>query len=163
MNHKTLCLIFDKESSRILLGMKKRGFGEGKFNGFGGGVEDSDETIYHAAVREVLEECSLEIHTDYATKVGEIDFYFPHKEDWNQKVHVFKADYHPGMGEPKESDEMSVSWYDIKDIPFHQMWSDDKEWMPYVFDDKKIKAEFYFGEDNDTFDKFKIDEVQDFD
>lgn len=34
----------------ILLGLKKRGFGEGKWNGFGGKVEPG-ETIHQAAAR----------------------------------------------------------------------------------------------------------------
>jgi hypothetical protein len=39
----TLCLIIDKDKKRILLAMKKRGFGVGKYNGFGGKVKE-DET-----------------------------------------------------------------------------------------------------------------------
>ncbi len=36
----TLCLIVD--DGRILLGMKKRGFGAGRWNGFGGKVEEGE-------------------------------------------------------------------------------------------------------------------------
>jgi 8-oxo-dGTP diphosphatase/2-hydroxy-dATP diphosphatase len=45
----------DKE---ILLGMKKRGFGVGRWNGFGGKVENG-ESIEEAALRELNEESSL--------------------------------------------------------------------------------------------------------
>ena len=45
----TLVLITDR-FQRILLGMKKRGFGSGKWNGFGGKVEPN-ETIEDAAKR----------------------------------------------------------------------------------------------------------------
>ena len=38
--------------------MKKRGFGMGKWNGFGGKVE-LNETIYNAAERELKEECNI--------------------------------------------------------------------------------------------------------
>ncbi|CAN0505072.1 unnamed protein product, partial [Ectocarpus sp. 12 AP-2014] len=38
----------DDDSKEILLGMKKRGFGEGKWNGFGGKVE-SGESVEEAA------------------------------------------------------------------------------------------------------------------
>ena len=43
-----------QEEERILLAMKKRGFGAGKFNGFGGKVE-ARETILEAALREFEE------------------------------------------------------------------------------------------------------------
>ncbi len=51
MMNATLCFLRTKD--KILLGMKKRGFGKGKYNGFGGKI-GSDETIEDAAVREVL-------------------------------------------------------------------------------------------------------------
>jgi 8-oxo-dGTP pyrophosphatase MutT (NUDIX family) len=38
--------------------MKKRGFGHGKYNGFGGKVEKS-ETISQAAIREMYEESGI--------------------------------------------------------------------------------------------------------
>ena len=41
--------------------MKKRGFGMGKWNGFGGKVE-LNETISSAANRELFEECGLKAH-----------------------------------------------------------------------------------------------------
>lgn len=160
MKQKTLCLIIDKKKDEILFGMKKRGFGEGKINGFGGGVENFDESIYHAAIREVSEECSLDIPHDAIVKQAEIDFYFPNKDNWNQKVHVFVANN--WIGEPRESEEMSVIWYKIKEIPFDKMWDTDKNWMPYILENKKIKAEFFFKEDNNTTDRFDIKEIENF-
>lgn len=46
----TLVLITDRVKNQILLGMKKRGLGSGKWNGFGGKVEPN-ETIEEAAKR----------------------------------------------------------------------------------------------------------------
>ena len=48
--NKLLTLVLIREPSRVLLGMKKRGFGEGRWNGFGGKVEQG-ETITQAAYR----------------------------------------------------------------------------------------------------------------
>ena len=39
-----LCFVYDEQ--RILLGMKKRGFGEWKWNGFGGKLEDGERIEY---------------------------------------------------------------------------------------------------------------------
>jgi 8-oxo-dGTP diphosphatase/2-hydroxy-dATP diphosphatase len=44
----TLVLVLKK--CGILLGLKKRGFGEGKWNGFGGKIE-SGESVIQAAIR----------------------------------------------------------------------------------------------------------------
>jgi len=48
----TLCIVLKR--NEILLGMKKRGFGKGKWNGFGGKVLRG-ETIEKAAKRELRE------------------------------------------------------------------------------------------------------------
>ncbi|CAM9897292.1 unnamed protein product, partial [Ectocarpus fasciculatus] len=48
----------DDDAKEILLGMKKRGFGEGKWNGFGGKVE-SGESVDEAAKRELMEEAGV--------------------------------------------------------------------------------------------------------
>ena len=55
MNKKILTLCIIHQHSKILLGMKKRGHGVGKWNGFGGKVEKG-ETIEEAARRETKEE-----------------------------------------------------------------------------------------------------------
>ena len=47
-----LALVHEETNGRLLLGMKKRGFGAGYYNGFGGKVE-AGETIAQAAAREV--------------------------------------------------------------------------------------------------------------
>ena len=47
---KLYTIIFVREGTRVLLGYKKRGFGQGRWNGFGGKVE-SDETVKEGAIR----------------------------------------------------------------------------------------------------------------
>ena len=59
---KVLTLVLLREDNRVLLGMKKRGFGAGKWNGFGGKLEPG-ETVVEAAAREVQEECGLTVNT----------------------------------------------------------------------------------------------------
>ena len=59
---KVLTLVLLREGTKVLLGMKKRGFGVGKWNGFGGKVE-AGETVVEAAAREVNEECGLTVET----------------------------------------------------------------------------------------------------
>lgn len=45
--------------SHVLLGMKKRGFGVNKWNGYGGKIEPDDSSIDAAAIREMKEECNI--------------------------------------------------------------------------------------------------------
>ena len=45
---------------RILLGMKKKKFGKGRYNGFDGKVE-TNETEKEAAIRETFEEAGIKI------------------------------------------------------------------------------------------------------
>ena len=74
MRNATLMLIVDE--NKILLGMKKRGFGEGKWNGFGGKVNEG-ETIEEAAIREMKEEAGVIVDKNHMEKVAELCFTFP--------------------------------------------------------------------------------------
>lgn len=123
--------------------MKKRGFGEGKYNGIGGKVEDG-ESVRQAAARELYEE--IGVHANEMEKAAEITFLFNENEQWNQIVHIFLI--RSWNGDPIESEEMRPKWFDVKSLPFETMWPDDKYWLPLVLSGKKIKGEFTFGKDN---------------
>ncbi|MDP1695681.1 MAG: 8-oxo-dGTP diphosphatase [archaeon] len=137
----TLCVFVDKENERILLGMKKRGFGVGKYNGFGGKVNQG-EKFEEAALREFMEESCLQANLTDLNKVGEFDFYFLHKPEFNQTVHVYWMDNI--NGEPGETEEMAFKWFSLDEIPYSQMWDDDKYWLPLILKGKKLKASFIF-------------------
>lgn len=124
--------------------MKKRGFGVGRWNGFGGKVEMT-ETIEDAAKRELQEEAGIKVkHLD---KVGVIDFEFKGNPEIIE-VNIFKSDNF--LGEPTESEEMKPQWFDISEIPFKEMWPDDIYWMPLFLADKKFKGKFLFGKEKDN-------------
>ena len=59
--------------NRILLGCKKRGFGQGKYNGFGGKIEPG-ETFRQCAVRELYEESGLVANPQDLECVALFDF-----------------------------------------------------------------------------------------
>lgn len=61
---KVLTLTIIHLHPKILLGMKKRGFGAGRWNGFGGKVL-SGETIEETAKREIREEAGIEVEEIY--------------------------------------------------------------------------------------------------
>ncbi|MBU0530287.1 MAG: NUDIX domain-containing protein [Nanoarchaeota archaeon] len=160
MKHMTLCFVFKPEEKKILLGYKKIGFGKGKFNGFGGRVEEN-ETIEDAAVRELFEESGIKTTTKDIRKVAENTFLFPHvpeEKGWNQIVHVFFAD--SWEGEPRESNEMIPEWVDIDKIPFDRMWQDDIHWLPLVLKNNRVKGRFSFNEDNESIHEMSLDELK---
>jgi len=132
----TLCIV--QQNNKVLLGMKKHGFGVGRWNGFGGKVEEK-ETIEAGAMRELREEA--EIEAVELNKVGVIDFEFENDPKLLE-VHIFLVTKF--IGEPKETEEMKPQWFDVGKIPYNQMWSDDIYWLPMLLDGKKFKGKFLF-------------------
>jgi len=39
---------------------------------------------------------------------------------------------------------MKPRWFKIEEIPFDQMWPDDKYWLPLLLDGKNFRGKFYF-------------------
>jgi 8-oxo-dGTP diphosphatase / 2-hydroxy-dATP diphosphatase len=147
----TLCLLY--QHPKILLGMKKRGFGMGRWNGFGGKLEPG-ETIEQAAKREMLEESGVRVSN--LIEVGNLDFKFENKPDEILEVHIFRTEDY--SGEPVEGEEMKPQWFNIDEIPFKDMWPDDKYWMPLFLQKKKFKGHFLFGPGDSVLD-YKLEEV----
>lgn len=150
----TLCIVH--QHPNVLLGMKKRGFGAGRWNGFGGKVS-LGETIEDAARREMREEAGIELKN--LDKVGIIEFEF-HGNPEILEVHIFKSD--DFSGEPIESEEMKPLWFHVDEIPFKDMWPDDIHWMPLFLGGKKFKGKFLFGKSDVILEKelFEVEEGQ---
>lgn len=125
--------------------MKKRGFGEGWWNGVGGKPEEGEE-ITQTAIRECQEEVGI---TPKALRhVATLDFYFPEEPDkqgWNQQVIVYTCQ--SWDNEPIETEEMAPRWFQLDQIPYDKMWADDKIWLPEVLAGKFVTASFYFDSD----------------
>jgi mutator protein MutT len=132
----TLCMVH--QDNKLLLGMKKRGFGEGRWNGFGGKLGDG-ETIEQAAIREMKEEVGI-TPLDLEER-GVLNFEFEN-DPKILEVHIFSVTQF--SGKPTESEEMRPQWFTTDKIPFEQMWSDDIHWIPLLLADKKFKGTFLF-------------------
>lgn len=147
----TLCIIH--QHPRVLLGMKKLGFGQGRWNGFGGKVAP-DETIEDAAKREIREEAGILV--DGLEKFGIIEFEFQGNPEI-QEVHIFRSvDF---SGEPSETEEMKPQWFHVDDIPFGEMWPDDKYWFPLFLNGTKFKGSFLF-DSSDNILRHELTEVE---
>lgn len=149
---KLLTLTIIHRQKEVLLGMKKRGFGLGRWNGFGGKVV-APETIEDAARRELKEEAGIEAAG--LEKAGILDFEFVGNPEILQ-VHVFRAEAF--KGELKESEEMRPQWFHVDNIPFSSMWPDDFYWLPLFLNKKKFKGKFLFNNEN-TILNYELSEV----
>ena len=134
----TLCIIH--QHPNVLLGMKKRGFGEGRWNGFGGKVQFG-ESMEEAAKRELQEEAGINVEN--LEKAGVLEFSWQGKSEILE-VHIFSAQNFDGI--PTESEEMKPQWFHKDEIPFDEMWPDDRYWFPLLFAGKKFTGKFLFGE-----------------
>jgi len=141
MKQTTLCLLLGAD--KILLALKKRGFGSGKWNGTGGKFNpEIDKSIVDAAIRETEEE--IGVLAQNPERVGVLRFKFPYKPEWDQDVHLFLVK--EWQGNPEESEEMIPKWFTFSEIPYKDMWPDDIHWMPHILRGEKVKANFLFGE-----------------
>ncbi|KAI0765266.1 NUDIX hydrolase domain-like protein, partial [Fomes fomentarius] len=137
---------------KVLLGFKKRGFGKGLWNGFGGKV-DPGETPLQAAIRELEEEAGVQAPLEHCGVL----FFVVDGAEAAFHIDVFRADMYSGT--VAETDEMRPEWFSVQRellpptdpftsadhtpiapsgvalpyIPLKQMWADDEFWMPLMF------------------------------
>ncbi|KAJ2757886.1 hypothetical protein IWQ56_006147 [Coemansia nantahalensis] len=159
MPHRLYTLVFPMDSarSRVLLGMKKRGFGSGKLNGFGGKVEPA-ETVEQGAIRELAEESGLVAAA--AARCGLLLFYFE-DSPVAMEVHVFQAREYSGV--PVETDEMRPEWFGVDSMPFDRMWADDHIWWPLMMRGDLFVGRFWFKADQVTITRSELDRVDSLD
>lgn len=151
LRQATLCFLV--KGDRVLLAMKKRGFGKDWWNGVGG-KPNPGEDIKMAAIRETQEE--INVTPQVLCKRAVLDFYNPHKPDWDQQVVVyFVSDW---LGEAQETEEMKPKWFNKTDLPLDVMWPGDRHWLPRALAGTNIKADLLFGEDGGLV-EFKVVET----
>ncbi|OCT64133.1 hypothetical protein XELAEV_18045234mg [Xenopus laevis] len=119
--------------------MKKRGFGAGCCNGFGG--------------KELWEENGLTVES--IQKISHIKFEFVGSTELLD-VHTFRTDEF--SGEPTESEEMRPQWFDLEKTPLDGIWPDDRYWLPLLLERKKFTACSKF-QGNDNILDYKLEQV----
>jgi 8-oxo-dGTP diphosphatase len=156
MKKTTLCFLLKDDN--VLLAMKKRGFGAGKWNGVGGKVAEEEDPAA-AAIREAKEEIGVTIAAEDMESAGTLDFdYQDNRAAWNQQCNIFVA--RRWEGEPAESEEMRPQWYHKNSLPFDAMWVDDPHWLPIVLAGKKIKGKFLFEDKGGALINFAVSEIK---
>lgn len=133
------------EQSRVLLGHKGRGLGQGRIVGPGGKVTPG-ETPKAAAVREVAEEVGIVVAPSDLHHRATISYPFVDRPENSQRSFVFTS--RQFQGEPSATDELDPKWYLLGEIPWDQMWDDAKRWLPRVFAGEFVEATFTIGPDD---------------
>ncbi|MCZ6502225.1 MAG: 8-oxo-dGTP diphosphatase [Gammaproteobacteria bacterium] len=149
---ETATLMFVIKEDQILLIRKKRGLGAGKINGPGGRLKQG-ESLKECAIRETREELLINpLNVEFR---GELFF---HAEDM-PRIHgyVFTASDYEGT--PTETEEAIPMWFSVTDIPYIEMWEDDKFWLPQVIAGQVVDAWFIFAGESVLDHKVTIREV----
>ena len=127
----TLCYLL--RNDEVLLIRKKRGIGAGKINGPGGKVAPG-ETPLAAAVRETREEVGVTpLNLDLR---GELWFHF----SGGPTVHCLVYTARDFSGELCETDEAIPLWFPVKELPYEEMWADDRHWLPLLLAGKRFRG-----------------------
>ena len=142
--HATVCYLC--KENEVLLAIKGKHIGEGRWNGYGGGIEKGEEAR-KAAVRELKEETDgVIVLPEHLEKIAEIDV---HNTKGNGEVFVCKVHFYitkQWQGEVRETDEMlKPTWFDIDNLPLDEMMPADRKFLPLALKGKKIKAQLKLG------------------
>lgn len=142
---KVFTLAIVVKDGNVLLGEKQQKLGAGLWNGFGGKVEPGED-IQEAAMRECYEEIGI-----IPTHIQQCGLLFFHHEQEQlgtkeHECHLFLVkDF---KGEPKPTEEMqNPTWFLPEEIPYDNMWQDDKHWMPLVLAGEYFEGNFWFSQD----------------
>ncbi len=137
----TLCHII--KGNRLLLKKAVRGISKGKWNAPGGKIVGK-ETPTEGAEREVLEETGLKVnHIFYH---GSIDYYMFGKRTLHTRAYLFST--RNFRGRTKSTGEGGLRWFHKDELPYRQMWPDDRHWIPHMILGSRFNAKFYLGDDN---------------
>lgn len=135
-----------RQNGRVLLQLKADGrFGGGWWNAPGGKIAGGESPL-EAARREVHEETGLEVGE--LREHGILTFLFGDSLDPSFSVHIFSTGSF--AGELRPSDEGRLEWFAEDALPYHQMWPDDRVWLPHLMAGRRFRGAFRLSADHQT-------------
>jgi 8-oxo-dGTP diphosphatase len=133
-------LVFVIRDGQVLLINKKTGLGKGKVNGPGGKVEKG-ESPEAGAIRECQEELGITVSDLHFC--GQHRFQFT--DGYSILVWVYRTDRFEGV--PTETAEAEPLWVPLDNIPYEEMWEDDRLWLPLVINGTQFQGRWIFDGD----------------
>jgi 8-oxo-dGTP pyrophosphatase MutT (NUDIX family) len=111
------------------------------------------ETIERCALRELEEESGLIADPSSLKRMGFLVFKLLDSKII-MRVHVYES--WTFQGSEVESDEMRPKWFREDDLPFNQMWQDDKHWLPLLLRGQSFVVGRFEYEDEDTLTTYEV-------
>ncbi len=143
-----LCFVLDRD--KVMLIHKKTGLGKGKINAPGGRIEKM-ESAKDAAIRETREETGI----TPIDPIQQADLSFIFTNGYSLHGSVFFCEAYTGT--LKETREADPFWCPVNNIPYKEMWEDDRYWVPKALAGIYVKGFFIFEEDAML--SYKLEEV----
>ena len=134
-------LVYLVRGKSLLLIRKLRGHGAGKVNAPGGRVE-LGESVEACAIREVAEEVGIRVN---ALALRALLRYDDPAEGFAMAGFAFvSSDFE---GTHTRTEEADPFWCPIDEIPYDEMWENDRLWLPRVLRGECLRADFRFCRD----------------
>lgn len=148
----TICHVVRRR--RLLLKKASRGFSLGKWNAPGGKSEPG-EAPEECARREVLEETGLRVSSLFHH--GALTFVMDGGKTLHTRAHLFSTS--EARGRARSSDEGPAKWFRVDDLPFDEMWEDDRFWIPLMLMGVRFNATFTYDAANRHVTRFAIESL----
>lgn len=150
---KELAICHVIKNGTLLLIKGEEGINKGKWNAPSGELA-SNEKSDKAAMRHAFQQTGL-----YVNKVvhhGTIRLFLNGKVEYDYKIHVYSTKIFSGDLKPNIKGE--ARWFNTGELPFYEMWADDKYWVNLVLEGKRFDADFFLDEKNENVVKYQIRE-----
>ncbi len=152
---KEIALCHVIRNGSLLLIRTEEGLSKGKWNAPNGEILKGEQP-YKSAMKQVFQQTGL-----YVNKVvdnGTVRLFLNGSNEFTYKLHIFSTKLFSGDLKPNIKGE--PRWFNISEIPYYEMWADDKYWTNLVLQGKKFDADFFFDEKNEKIVKYQIRERQ---
>ncbi|MGI0100392.1 MAG: NUDIX domain-containing protein [Candidatus Micrarchaeaceae archaeon] len=144
-----------KGGSNILLIKPDEGINKDKWNAPGGKI-DKNENHAKAAMRHVFQQTGLFVNKVFYN--GTIRLFLNGKNEYSYRMHIYSTKLFSGDLKPNIKGE--AKWFASADIPYYEMWADDKYWLGLVLQGKEFNADFFFDEKNEKIVKYSVKEKE---
>jgi len=152
-NVKDIVVCHVIKNGSILLVKPEEGFGKDKWNA-PLGEPQKGENLMKSACRMVFQQTGL--YSTKATNHGTVRLYLNGSSEYSYRLHIFSTKVFTGELKPTIKGE--AKWFNNSDIPYYDMWADDKYWLGLVLQDKAFEADFFFDEKNERIIKYQVKE-----